>query len=285
MTVMDFRNAGMFLNASLNAFGPPMAFVAPNGTGKTTYLKSLTSMYPKSALFSTAVDYGGFKQYEQMLLQKKIKTLVVSDMQSIVNKPTSSKLNIIRLLTTIISEGTQFEMTYSKDRPMEDFTKRKKNYTLNLIIGCTENHIRDMIREGYDDLLVRMVFIRADRKEPIDPNKPFKMPLVPKIRFDKKTYEKNLNELVTTQRTVPRETMLLHQLESMLKTLDFAPQGEATFYRPMETRNPKDKTINLETRMFSTPVLSAMQPTDVEQLQQFLGSTNASPSTKQDASI
>jgi AAA15 family ATPase/GTPase len=242
----------MILNASLLTAGPPIMVIGKNGIGKTEMLKSLCLPF-KNTVFTTAIDYAGFKQYENLLKQKKIQNIVLSDLQSIVLRPPNVRGNLIRLISSLTAEGTQFELTYTKDTTnIQDFSKRKKNYNLNVIIGGTERHVKSLIREGYHDLLVRFVYLFVDR----DPNginfkQKFKMEISPKHNLNRKWYDMIERETSTINYGMPnaRENMLMQKIQIGLRTVDFHPQGQIMFYRPYEGPSKSDKDFNLMSRL------------------------------------
>jgi len=250
VVTIQVKDAEMIINTSLAIGGPPLMLIGPNGIGKTQILKTESLLF-RNTIFTTAVEYAGFKQYEQLLKQKRIQNLVISDLQSILLRPQNVRGNVIRLISSLTSEGTQFELTYTKDAAnIIDFSKRKKNYNLNVIIGGTEKHIKSLIREGYHDLLVRFVFVRIERDvETIDFKKPFELEIQPHIRYDKKRlreiYEKN--ETKNYHMLNARENMMFQRLQNGLQCLDWKPQGQVSFYRPAEIQTGKD--VNLEARL------------------------------------
>jgi len=251
---MDFKSAEQIINASLLANGPPLFVIGPNGIGKTEMLKAMAQPF-RNTVFTTAIEYGGYKQYERILKDKKIKNLVLSDLQSITERPQHVRGNVVRILSSLTSEGTQFELTFSRDRPIEDFQKRKESFNLNVIIGGTTKHLEQLIREGHHDLLVRFIYIFVDRDtSTINFKEKYKLHAQPILRFDrKKLAEIELASVtINYSQLAPRENVLLLKLQMMLRTLELRPEGQIKFYRPLPSI-PGKHMLNLDTRLVAAP--------------------------------
>ncbi len=230
---MQFASAERILNVSLLLNGPPLMIVGSNSIGKTEMLKAITQKF-KHAEFTTSVEYGGLKQYIPLLQQHKTKTLVISDLQRIILRRSGVRDNTIGLISSLISEGTQFELSYSRDGVI-DFKKRKKNYNLNFIIGCTPFHIAKLAELGYHDLLVRFIYVPVERDvSTIDFRKPFKLEVPIYTTYDKKKlqelYEKDSVRSITT--LTSRENVMYKQLQIGLKLINAEIKEQILFYRP-----------------------------------------------------
>ncbi|MEM3859498.1 MAG: hypothetical protein QW478_08850 [Candidatus Micrarchaeaceae archaeon] len=229
---MDFANAERIINASILTSKPPLMIMGENSIGKTEMLKAISTKF-KHAQFTTSVEYGGLKQYIPLLQQHKTTTLVVSDLQRIILRRTGVRDNTIGLLSSLISEGTQFELNYNKDAT--DFSKRKKNYNLNVIIGCTPMHIAKLSMLGYYDFLVRFAYIPVERDtSKIDFRKEFKIEVPLYTTFDKARF-KEIQEQDSTARyegLSSRENMLLKSIKNGLKLINAKVDGQVLFYRP-----------------------------------------------------
>ena len=230
---MQFANAERILNASLLLNIPPLMIIGSNSIGKTEMLKSIAFKF-KHTEFTTSVEYGGLKQYIPLLQQHKTNTIVISDLQRIILRRGGVRDNTIGLISSLISEGTQFELSYSKDSVV-DFKKRKKNYNLNFVMGCTPFHIAKLAELGYHDLLVRFIYIPVERdSSTIDFRKPFKPEVPIYTVYDKKKLQE-LKDSDTTRsyaNLTSRENTMYKQLQLGLKLINATINDSVMFYRP-----------------------------------------------------
>ena len=230
---MNFANAERVINASILTSNPPLMIVGDNGIGKTEMLKTITLKF-KHAQFTTSVEYGGLKQYIPLLQQHKTTTIVISDLQRIILRRSGVRDNTIGLISSLISEGTQFELNYSKEN-IADFSKRKKNYNLNVIIGCTPMHIAKLNELGYYDFLVRFAYIPITRDiTKIDFRKPFKLEVPTYTTVDKSSLKniKDQDTVVKYDSFTSRENTLIKNIKNGLKLINSEMHDQILFYRP-----------------------------------------------------
>lgn len=248
---MQFASAERILNASLLLNIPPIMIMGSNSIGKTEMLKTITRKF-KHSEFTTSVEYGGLKQYIPLLQQHKTQTIVISDLQRIILRRSGVRDNTIGLISSLISEGTQFELAFSKDS-IVDFKKRKKNYNLNFIIGCTPFHVSKLAELGYHDLLVRFIYVPVERDvSTIDFRKPFKPEVPIFTTYDKKKLQqlKDTDTTRTITQLTPRENTMYKQLQIGLKLLNVELKDQVLFYRPPDmklNRNAPQYTFAAQT--------------------------------------
>jgi len=165
---MQFKDAEILLNASMLAGYPPLFVVGDNTIGKTTLLKAMYKKFKKTVEFTTAIDYGGLKEYVKV--NKNIKTIVLSDIQSVLSRKKPVQEATFGYISTLIEEGASSEITFSKAGRNADEAK------LNVILAGTPRHVVRLIRLGEIDLLTRFLYLPVERDiDSVDLTKPYQL--------------------------------------------------------------------------------------------------------------
>ena len=166
---MEFEDAEIILNASMIIGYPPLFIVGDNTIGKTTLLKAMCSKFNKTSIFTTAIDYGGLKEYVKVA-DKKIKTIVLSDIQSVLSRKKTVQEATFGYISTLIEEGATNEITFSKAG------REAKEVKFNVILAGTPRHVVRLIRMGEIDLLTRFLYMPVERDlDKVDLTKNFKL--------------------------------------------------------------------------------------------------------------
>jgi len=166
---VEFEDAEIILNASMIIGYPPLFIVGDNTIGKTTLLKAMCSRFNKTSIFTTAIDYGGLKEYVKVA-DKKIKTIVLSDIQSVLSRKKPVQEATFGYISTLIEEGVTNEITFAKAG------REASGVKLNVILAGTPRHVVRLIRLGEIDLLTRFLYIPVERDlDKVDLTKEFKL--------------------------------------------------------------------------------------------------------------
>ena len=166
---MQFEEAEVVLNASMLVGYPPLFLVGDNTIGKTTLLKAMCSKFNKTSVFTTAIDYGGLKEFVKVA-DKKIKTIVLSDVQSVLSRKTAVQEATFGYISTLIEEGATNEITFAKAG------REAHEVKFNVILAGTPRHVVRLIRMGEIDLLTRFLYIPVERDlDKVDLTKEYKL--------------------------------------------------------------------------------------------------------------
>jgi len=166
---VEFEDAEIILNASMIVGYPPLFIVGDNTIGKTTLLKTMCSRFNRTSIFTTAIDYGGLKEYVKVA-DKKIKTIVLSDIQSVLSRKKTVQEATFGYISTLIEEGATNEITFSKAG------REAKEVKFNVILAGTPRHVVRLIRMGEIDLLTRFLYMPVERDlDKVDLTKNFKL--------------------------------------------------------------------------------------------------------------
>jgi len=166
---MQFEDAEIILNASMIVGYPPLFIVGDNTIGKTTLLKAMCAKFNKTTIFTTAIDYGGLKEFVKVA-DKNIKTIVLSDIQSILSRKKPVQEATFGYISTLIEEGVTNEITFAKAG------REASGVKLNVILAGTPRHVVRLIRLGEIDLLTRFLYIPVERDlDKVDLTKEFKL--------------------------------------------------------------------------------------------------------------
>ena len=147
---MLFEDAEIILNVSMLIGYPPLFIVGDNTIGKTTLLKAMCSKFNKTTIFTTAIDYGGLKEFVKVA-DKNIKTIVLSDIQSVLSRKKPVQEATFGYISTLIEEGVTNEITFAKAG------REVSGVKLNVILAGTPRHVVRLIRLGEIDLLTRFL--------------------------------------------------------------------------------------------------------------------------------
>jgi len=237
---MEFGDAEIILNASMIIGYPPLFIVGDNTIGKTTLLKAMCSRFNKTSIFTTAIDYGGLKEYVKVA-DKKIKTIVLSDIQSVLSRKKPVQEATFGYISTLIEEGVTNEITFAKAG------REASGVKLNVILAGTPRHVVRLIRMGEIDLLTRFLYIPVERDlDKVDLTKEFKLHdnLSTKIKkSDLSKYDK-LKEVDITIKNI-RYRKMINSLILTLLALNYNKDKIKNLIKGIMIFNPpEDESLN-----------------------------------------
>ncbi|MEM3264781.1 MAG: hypothetical protein QXH07_02390 [Thermoplasmata archaeon] len=194
---MDFKDAEIFLNVSLLYSGPPVLIVGKNGIGKTAMINEMVSKFKKAVFIPERIDFGGLKQAESQIVNLRIKTIAISDMQNILSRKSGIRNSTMGLLSSWMSEGAGgHELGFGNIQLTNKVNKKAEN-PINIVAAATPNHLGDMISYGYIDFLDRCVILFVSRSNENFFEKEFKLEHNPILKPDMEKY-KNIMKLKLT---------------------------------------------------------------------------------------
>lgn len=174
---MEFKDAEPLLSAAMLANYPPLMLVGVNQIGKTTLLETMASHY-KNVKFTTGMDYGGLQQFAETA-DKRFKTIVLSDLQTVLARKRQVRESTFGFMSTMVEEGITEELVFRK------FPRNAIHKKFGCVIGATPRHIAKLVREDEIDLMTRFLYVPVERTA-VNLKMPFTLHITPFKKINKK---------------------------------------------------------------------------------------------------